>query len=67
MTTYTPAYPYYKLPTELTKLDDVRVFNSGIVLEGMTQCAKDAYAHGITVAMGTGRVLSLLHADGHVA
>ena len=53
VTTYTPAYPYYKLPTELTKLDDVRVFNSGIVLEGMTQCAKDAYAHGITVAMGT--------------
>ena len=51
--TYTPAYPYYKLPPEITKLDEVRRFNSGIVLEAMTQCVKDAYAHGITVAMGT--------------
>ena len=37
----------------MTKLDDVRVFNSGVVLEGMTACVKDAYAHGVTVAMGT--------------
>ena len=51
--TYTPAYPYFKLPPEVTKLDEVRVFNSGIVLDGMTQSVKDAYAHGITVAMGT--------------
>lgn len=51
--TYTPAYPYYKLPPSVTKLDDVRVFNSGVVLEGMTACVKDAYAHGVTVAMGT--------------
>lgn len=51
--TYTPAYPYYKLPPEVTKLDEVRRFNSGIVLEAMTQCVRDAYAHGITVAMGT--------------
>ena len=51
--TYTPAYPYYKLPPEVTKLDEVRRFNSGIVLDAMTQCVRDAYAHGITVAMGT--------------
>lgn len=51
--TYTPAYPYFKLPPEVTKLDDIRVFNSGIVLDGMTQCVKDAYAAGITVGMGT--------------
>ena len=53
MATYTPAYPYFKLPPEVTKLDDIRVFNSGIVLDGMTQCVKDAYAAGITVEMGT--------------
>ena len=51
--TYTPAYPYYKLPAEVTKLDDVRIYNSGVVLDGMTAAVKDAYAHGITVAMGT--------------
>lgn len=51
--TYTPAYPYFKLPPEVTKLDDIRVFNSGVVLDGMTQCVKDAYAAGITVGMGT--------------
>lgn len=53
MAKYTPAYPYFKLLPEVTKLDDIRVFNSGIVLDGMTQCVKDAYAAGITVGMGT--------------
>ena len=53
MATYSPAYPYFKHPPEVTKLDDIRVFNSGIVLDGMTQCVKDAYAAGITVGMGT--------------
>lgn len=51
--TYTPAYPYFKLPPEVTKLDDIRAFNSGVVLEGMTECVREAYAGGVTVAMGT--------------
>lgn len=53
VTTYTPAYPYFKLPPEITKLDEIRAYNSGVVLDGMTACAKQAYEEGITVGMGT--------------
>lgn len=53
VTTYTPAYPYFKLPPEITKLDDIRAFNSGVVLDEMTACARQAYEVGITVGMGT--------------
>ena len=51
--TYTPAYPYFKLPPEVTKLDELRDYNSGIVLDGMTECVRQAIANGITVGMGT--------------
>ncbi|MDD7601479.1 MAG: amidohydrolase family protein [Firmicutes bacterium] len=51
--TLSPALPLYKLPTELTKLPEMAVYNSGVVMNGMIKGAKEAKEAGIPVGLGT--------------
>ena len=51
--TLSPALPLYKLPPELTKLPEMAVYNSGVVMEGMLEGAKEAKRMGIPVGLGT--------------
>lgn len=53
VTTYSPALPYCKLSPEITKLNEDSTYNSQIVLEGMRDSSRQAYAEGIAVGMGT--------------
>ena len=51
--TISPALPLYKLPPALTKLPEMAVYNSGVVLDGMLQGAREAKKMGIPVGLGT--------------
>lgn len=51
--TTSPALPLAKLSTSITKLNDLCLYNSGIVLDGMIEGAKTALANGIPVGLGT--------------
>ncbi|MDY4709075.1 MAG: amidohydrolase family protein [Eubacteriales bacterium] len=51
--TYSPALPLQKLDPSITKLDPICVYNTGIVVDNMTQGAKDCIENGILLGMGT--------------
>ena len=51
--TFSPAIPYCKLPSSVTKLGEDCAYNSEIVLRGMNDAAHEAEEHGIAVGMGT--------------
>ena len=51
--TYSPAIPNALLGAEATKLDETAKFNSEVVMNGMTECAKSAPAYGIKIGLGT--------------
>lgn len=53
ITTISPALPLYKLSPSVTKLSEVSMQNDKIILEGMVKGAKQAYANGIRVGLGT--------------
>lgn len=51
--TTSPALPLARLSPEITKLNDLCVYNSEVVLKGMIDGAKKALANGIPVGLGT--------------
>ncbi|MGN0791096.1 MAG: amidohydrolase family protein [Christensenellales bacterium] len=51
--TYSPALPLQKLDPSITKLDPICVYNTGIVVDNMTQGAKDCIENDILLGMGT--------------
>lgn len=51
--TTSPALPLAKLPGSITKLNELCIYNSEVVLDGMIQGAKTAMANGIPVGLGT--------------
>lgn len=51
--TLSPALPLAKLPPSITRLNELCVFNAGVVLEGMLQGARQALEAGIPVGLGT--------------
>ena len=51
--TTSPALPLAKLSPEITKLNEMCVYNSEVVLDGMVEGAKRAMAEGIPVGLGT--------------
>lgn len=51
--TYSPALPLQKLAPSITKLDPICVYNTGIVVDNMTQGAKDCIENDILLGMGT--------------
>ncbi len=51
--TTSPALPLARLPKEITKLNELAVYNSEVVLQGMISGAKRALAEGIPVGLGT--------------
>lgn len=51
--TISPALPLAKLPTSITLLDDMCLYNAGIVMEGIIEGGKQALANGIPVGLGT--------------
>lgn len=53
ITTISPAVPLYELAPSITKLNEVSMQNDKIILEGMIEGAKQAYANGIQVGLGT--------------
>lgn len=53
ITTFTPAVPLHLLDSKVTKLNEMCIFNSGVIMDGMIASAKQALANGIRVGMGT--------------
>jgi imidazolonepropionase-like amidohydrolase len=53
ITTMSPALPLYELPPSVTKLSEISMQNDKIILEGMVEGTKQAYANGIQVGLGT--------------
>lgn len=51
--TTSPALPLARLSPEITKLNELCVYNSEVVLEGMIDGAKKALANDIPVGLGT--------------
>lgn len=51
--TYSPALPFARLSPEVTKMNEMCMYNSEIVLQGMTAGARAAAAAGINVGLGT--------------
>ena len=51
--TFSPALPLARLSPELTKLNEMCVYNSEVVLDGMTEGAIAAEKNGILVGLGT--------------
>lgn len=51
--TFSPALPLARLSPELTKLNEMCVYNSEVVLDGMTEGAIAAEKNGIPVGLGT--------------
>lgn len=51
--TFSPALPLYKLPPETTKLNEMCVYNSGVIMTNMIQGGQTAYKAGINVGLGT--------------
>lgn len=51
--TISPALPLAKLPAEITKLNELCIFNSEVVLNGMLEGAKRAMQEGVPVGLGT--------------
>lgn len=51
--TFSPALPLYKLPPKVTKLNDMCVYNSGIIMTNMIQGGTTAMKAGIHVGLGT--------------
>ena len=51
--TYSPALPLQKLDPSITKLDPICVYNTGIVVDNMTQGAKDCIENDILLGIGT--------------
>lgn len=51
--TISPALPLAKLSHELTQLDELCTYNSGVVFEGMIDGVKKCIANGIPVGLGT--------------
>lgn len=51
--TCSPALPLSKLPPEISKLNDLCVYNSGVVMDGMIEGAARARQMGIPVGLGT--------------
>ncbi len=51
--TTSPALPLAKLSPEITKLNEMCVYNSNVILDGMVNGAKEALANNIPVGLGT--------------
>lgn len=51
--TTSPALPLAKLPTSITMLNDLCLYNSEVVIDGMIAGAKKAMENGIPVGLGT--------------
>mgnify|MGYP001477470632 CR=1 FL=1 len=51
--TISPALPLAKLPASITQLNELCLYNSGVVLDGMISGAKRALAEGLPVGLGT--------------
>ena len=51
--TFSPALPLARLDPAVTKLNELCVYNSEVVLEGMCQGIRDAEQAGIPVGLGT--------------
>jgi imidazolonepropionase-like amidohydrolase len=51
--TFSPAVPLNILDSDVTKLNDLCRYNSGVVMDGMISAAKQSFANGIRVGMGT--------------
>jgi len=51
--TTSPALPLARLSPDITKLDELCIYNSEVVLKGMIEGAKTALAHDIPVGLGT--------------
>jgi len=51
--TSSPAYPLFKLPSSVTKLNELCIYNSGVLFEHMIKGAKKALENGIPVGLGT--------------
>lgn len=51
--TCSPAFPMAKMPPEITKLNDMCVYNSEVVTKGMIDGTKCANKYGIPVGLGT--------------
>lgn len=51
--TTSPALPLAKLSPNITKLNEMCVYNSNVILDGMVKGAKEALKNNITVGLGT--------------
>lgn len=51
--TTSPAFPLAKLPSEITQLNELCIYNSEVVMDGMIQGAKRSLKEGIPVGLGT--------------
>ena len=51
--TYSHALPLTKIDPSVTKLNPICVYNTEIVVNNMTEGAKDCLKNGILVGMGT--------------
>ena len=51
--TTSPALPLAKLSPSITKLNEMCVYNSNVILDGMVNGAKEALKNNITVGLGT--------------
>lgn len=51
--TCSPAFPMAKMPPEITKLNEMCVYNSEVVTRGMIEGTKCAKKYGIPVGLGT--------------
>lgn len=51
--TLSPALPYAKFDTSVSKVNEMEKYNGEIVFEGVVECAKECLANGIPVGLGT--------------
>jgi len=56
VTTLSPAIPLAKFSTDLTKMPEICVYNSEVLLQQIIEGSKEALANGITVGLGTDTV-----------
>lgn len=58
--TTSPALPLAKLSPDITKLNEMCVYNSNVILDGMVKGAKEALKNNIPVGLGTDASCSLV-------
>ena len=51
--TLSPTLYFCEFDPELTGMDEVAIYNGGVVMQGMVDCAKACLANGIPVGLGT--------------